>query len=581
VDGLRFGFRLGFPVITVTQTPPNKDSIVEFKQQFDDIVTAEFAKGHYLGPFSRLELEECIGPFQSSPFSIIPKPGRRDKYRILQNYSFPLQPTHAFPNPSINSYVNAHEFPTFWGTFSLVSLLISCLPPGLQAATRDVAEAYRTVPIHPSQWPAAIVQVGDDEYGLDTAMCFGTTPSAGIYGRVRDGGADIICSCGIGPIVPWVDDHFFFRIRRQFLEQYNLQRQQWHKDIVARGCHQTGGRLWFGGHTFSDGTLEEFTEDCRFDCMDLSSASPRSVEDLEYCYNFDDIDCISDMLGIPWEKSKDAPFGHGTKYLGFHWDLSASTVTLGADKKAKYHHEIQCWQSQALHSLKDVQQIYGKLLHACHIVPQGRVYLTTLETMLGLFTHCLFALRRAVKGVTSDLEWWASLLIQPKLQRAIPRPVDLYDVGAFSDASSGVGIAIIIQGKWRAWRLIPGWETLDGKRDIGWAEAVGFECLARFLSNWEHEPRHFTIYGDNKGVVEGWWNGRSKNRSVNDVFRRIHMLPSHSFHTQYVPSNDNLADGPSQGKYPPSSLQLPPFPIPPELDRFIIDSQLPFTSTEQ
>jgi hypothetical protein len=90
--------------------------------------------------------------------------------------------------------------------------------------------------------------------------------------------------------------------------------------------------------------------------------------------------------------------------------------------------------------------------------------------MLGLFTHCPFALRSAVKGISSDMEWWASLLIRPTLQCSIPRPVNLYDIGAFSDASSGVGIAIVVQGRWRIWRLIPGWQTLDGKRDIGWAE---------------------------------------------------------------------------------------------------------------
>jgi hypothetical protein len=202
---------------------PNKDSIGEFQREFNDIVAAEFGKGRYLGPLTRSELEEIIGPFQSSPFSIIPKTGRVGHYQILQNDSFPNQPTYAFPNPLINSYINSKEFPTFWGTFSVVSLLIMCLPPGSQAATRDVAEAYCTVQIHPSQWPAAIVWSDDNDYGLDTETCFGTTPSAGIYRQVHNGGADTIHSCGIGPIVPWVDDHVFFHICQQFLEDYNLQ----------------------------------------------------------------------------------------------------------------------------------------------------------------------------------------------------------------------------------------------------------------------------------------------------------------------------------------------------------------------
>ena len=128
-------------------------------------------------------------------------------------------------------------------------------------------------------------------------------------------------------------------------------------------------------------------------------------------------------------------------------------------------------------------------------------------------------------------------------------------------------------------------ETHPGLEDFGWAEAIGFKCLVHFLSTYEQTPRHFTIYGDNNGVVEGWGNGRSKNRQINNVFRRLHLLaaspPGHSFHTRYVPSKDNPADGPSRGIYPPDALLLPPISLPLELHRFVIDSQLPYTAIEQ
>ena len=161
-----------------------------------------------------------------------------------------------------------------------------------------------------------------------------------------------------------------------------------------------------------------------------------------------------------------------------------------------------------------------------------------------------------------------------------------YDVGAFSDASSGIGIAIIIGRYWRAWRLIPGWQTLDGQRDISWAEAIGFECLVRCLSDINQGSRHFLIYGDNKGVVEGWWNGRSHNSEVNNVFKRIHDLSpddnsGHSFHTVYVQSKSNPADKPSRGVYPSTKLLLPPIQLPASLKRFLVDSQEQYTPTEQ
>jgi hypothetical protein len=85
---------------------------------------------------------------------------------------------------------------------------------------------------------------------------------------------------------------------------------------------------------------------------------------------------------------------------------------------------------------------------------------------------------------------------------------------------------------------------------------------------------HLKLYGDNRGVVEGWWKGRSKNRPTNTVFRRVHSLSLSSgctIHTRYVPSKDNPADKPSRGIYPPTPLLLPRLPIPDELTSLIAD----------
>ena len=75
VTGLHFGFNISFPPISTTQAPPNKESIVEFTDKFNKIVHNEMQKGCYIGLISGKDVEALIGPFQSSPFSINPKPG--------------------------------------------------------------------------------------------------------------------------------------------------------------------------------------------------------------------------------------------------------------------------------------------------------------------------------------------------------------------------------------------------------------------------------------------------------------------------------------------------------------------------
>ena len=153
---------------------------------------------------------------------------------------------------------------------------------------------------------------------------------------------------------------------------------------------------------------------------------------------------------------------------------------------------------------------------------------------------------------------------------------------AFSDASSGFGVGITIGKSWWAWRLLPGWKA-DG-RDIGWAEAVGFELLILSVLSSSGGSINFKVYGDNKSVVEGWWKGRSRNKQTNLIFHRIHALlgfKQSSIHTRYVPSKQNPADDPSRGVYPPASLLLPKFPIPPELNSLIINFNASTPNLEQ
>ena len=148
-------------------------------------------------------------------------------------------------------------------------------------------------------------------------------------------------------------------------------RRAWNRDIVLRGRQQEGGRIWFGGRRLEDGMLNEFDEECAFPCKDLLGLSARSADDAIYTYNFDDIDVISQKLGIPWEISKDRPFASSTTYIGFDWDIETYQVSLAATKKIKYLEATELWLRQPTHTLEDVEKLYSKLLHTCLVIPMG------------------------------------------------------------------------------------------------------------------------------------------------------------------------------------------------------------------
>ena len=570
--GIQFGFDAGIQPIVRTSTPPNKPSIQIQKEEFAKIIGKEFSRGRYIGPLSRLETERLIGPFQSSPLDLTPKAGQAGKFRLIQNLSFPHIPLD--DSYSINHSIDSDQFPCTWGTFSVICLLISRLPPGSQAAVRDVAEAYRTIPVTPTQWPGLVVRLqGEDCFAIDTSDCFGLTSSAGTYGVVADAGADIARAHGIGPMSKWVDDHIFFRIRKEYIQEYNGLRRKWNTAIIANGGQiHDGGRLWYCGDTMPDDRPEEFDEDAGYPLLDLSLSSPRSAADEPFTYSMEDIDRIYSELGVPWETTKDVPFATSVPFIGFIWDIAELQVSIPTKKKTKYLEAIQEWLLQPTHTLEEVRKLYRKLLHACLVIPAGRAYLTSLEAFLGIFHDRPFMPRTAPRNTADDLLWWSATLARPNLVRSIPGPQTITDVEAYSDASSATGIGITIGKKWRAWRLLPGWNA-DG-RDIGWAEAIGFELLIESLLASHPPGSHLKVYGDNRGVVEGWWKGKSRNKPTNMVFRRIHQKTVNAdctIHSRYVRSRDNPADGPSRGIYPPHHDLLPRIHIIPELQKLIAD----------
>ena len=190
IQGFRVGFDLGIPRISCTYTPPNHNSIRLLTDVYTSIITNEFAAGRYIGPFTCAQLEADLGPFQTSPLSLVPKTSKPGKFRAVHDFSHPHNPLPAVA--SINSQINSDEFPCTWGTFSTVFLLVARLPPGSQASVRDVAEAYRTIPADASQWPGLVIRLQeDDQFAVNICNNFGLASAGGVYGMVADAGADL------------------------------------------------------------------------------------------------------------------------------------------------------------------------------------------------------------------------------------------------------------------------------------------------------------------------------------------------------------------------------------------------------
>ncbi|PAV21662.1 reverse transcriptase ribonuclease H [Pyrrhoderma noxium] len=556
LESFRSGFLLGVPPIHVTFTPPNNPSLMSLYSEFETLVNKEFLLLHYLGPFSRVQLEQIIGPFQTSPLSLVPKPNS-SKFRLIQNLSYPHLP---FPVPSINSHIDSSLYPSTFGTFLTICLVINYLPAGAQACTRDVADAYRTIPLHPSQWNGLVIKLNHDSFALNTQNCFGLASAGGVWGQVADLLADLFRSQGIGPISKWVDDFLFFRVPLPTLAATNHKRELLRPTITPS---QHNARKLFLGPPLPDNTLPHYDEDFSFPLAAHNSST--------YSYTEADLDAFSSKLGLPWKPEKSTPFSSTVTYLGFVWDLEHRVVTLHTDKQEKYTKAIHLWLLRSHHTLRQVQSLYGKLLHTTYIVPFGRLYLTNLEKMIPMFSTNPDKPHRPIKTIASDLDWWLQLLSAPTLSRDIPTFESFDVLQGYSDASNQ-GLGIVFANCWASFAYSSAFKQRN--RNIAWAEASALELLILSLDYFPISTRRIVLFCDNSVVSEGWQIGRSRSSFVNDVFKRIQLLLQQrqlQLQLRYVPTTLIMTSYGSQ--IPTVSLTI--------LDcaRFLLPTYLPCLNT--
>jgi hypothetical protein len=182
-----------------------------------------------------------------------------------------------------------------------------------------------------------------------------------------------------------------------------------------------------------------------------------------------------------------------------------------------------------------------------------------------------FATRRVGRAVADDVEWWAEQLRQGFCGSVLEIPPPRSNQRIYVDASTSWGIGLVIDEKWFAWRLKPGWKA-DG-RDIGWAEMTAVELAIRALVALGHSGQHVRLWSDNAGVVGALKNGCSRNSEQNRCLQRIVTLfTEHRIwpDIEWIATHLNLADKPSRGVIEDEENRLPSmFPIPPQLAAYI------------
>ncbi|KAE8239508.1 hypothetical protein A4X13_0g8170 [Tilletia indica] len=537
ISGLRDGFRVGIPSFSSTLVQPNHTSARSQPGVISTIIQRELAAGRYHGPYTASQLQSTLGHFQNSPLGLVPK-GAHD-WRLIQDFSWPRS------GSSINSFLSSNEWPTTWGAARDVVRTLLSLPSTAQAAVRDVADAFRILLLHSSQWPGTIVRGDDDLFYVDLCLGFGLAPATGVWGCVADAISDICRAHGLGPTLKWVDDFIFFSVPLASLDDVNATRAALSSTIT--GQQSRGGVTFFAGE---DGA--EHVEDYHFPLRNHAASTP---DDL--IASLSAITAVTAPLGVPWKREKDVDFSPSPTYIGFQWFISERCVGLPDKKRLKYVSSIETWQSSLSHSLQEAQQLLGQLQHASFVVPHGRKRLGSLRGFVSSMGSAVtWARHRAGKNVFKDLAWWAHALARPDLRRSFLDDDRFDNVYIACDASTSFGVGIFCDGEELSLPVRPGWATQG--RDIAWLEAVAMEVALLVAIGRGISDCRLRILTDNTSVFFSERSGYSRNSAIMEVLARIRDLEAqHNLELVpiLVPSAHNLADEPSRA-HRPSLAQL-------------------------
>ena len=323
----------------------------------------ELAAGNYRIVQSKPTIVSALGA--------VPKPDS-DDLRIIHDCSMPQ-------GRGVNSFIDIEK-----QKFQTLDDATKLIGKDFYIAKVDLRRAYRSVPVHPTNFPALGLKwrFNDDRrstYLIDTRLPFGARSAPGIFHRITQSVRRMMLKKGISGVVVYLDD---------FL-------------VVGR-------------------TLQE--------CQ----------------HAFDTLCTLLLELGFTISPTKLVPPCQKLTFLGVDIDTTLLTLSLSEKKLQDLKELLDSFRSRVRASKRQLQQLAGRLNWACKVVYGGRTFLRRiLDLMSSLASQsskCILS-----EEFFKDLDWWISFMevFNGHCPFRDSRPVtDLY-----TDAcTSGIGAAF--EGDW-------------------------------------------------------------------------------------------------------------------------------------
>ena len=336
----------------------------EARDKVEQTLQEEIAEGNYVITPNR--------PTIVSALSAVPKVGSQE-LRLIHDCSMPV-------GRGVNSYVpSLDKF-----HFQTIDDAVKLVDTEYYLAKIDLRHAYRSVPIHPSNYPATGLKwtfSGDNSptYLYDTRLCFGGRRSPGIFHRLTQSVKRMMHRKGFQGVFVYLDD---FLIVSPSQEECEL--------------------------AFT--TLRELLLD----------------------------------LGFQISPSKVVPPCQQLTFLGIVFDTRAMELSLPQSKLDETRVLINTFLARKRASKRQLQQLAGKLNWACRVVHGGRTFLRRILDSLNSLRSAS-AKFRFTPEFRKDLFWWQSFLAVFNGKRLLHSKVPIADVE--TDASQDA-VGSYFRGDW-------------------------------------------------------------------------------------------------------------------------------------
>lgn len=330
MNGVTSGFQLlpkDSPLVPAEMNNYNSVTNPDVIDKVEATILEEMSEGNYIISTSK--------PIIVSALGAVPKPDS-DDLRIIHDCSMP-------PGKGVNSYIDIEK-----QKFQTIDDAVKRIRRGCFLAKVDLRHAYRSVPVHPSNYKALGLKwkfKGHTKftYLMDTRLPFGGRSAPGIFHRITQAVRRMM-------------------LRRGFVLVVYLD------DFLVIGLTQ-----------------------------------------LECQRGFDTLCELLVSLGFELSPSKIVPPCQTLVFLGVSFDTVNLTLSLPAQKLSALREVVKDFLSRKRATKRHLQQLAGRLNWACKVVYGGRTFLRRILDLMNTLSSSASKCRLTL-DFHRDMVWWHEFL---------------------------------------------------------------------------------------------------------------------------------------------------------------------------